>query len=83
MILVQDKETIIALKIHIRFQQVLPKRYISCHGVYVTFLQKQSVYVMKRAILARKLGGGLLVLLITFSIFSRHSWNRSNITREI
>ena len=44
----------IVLRSHFQFQQTLSKSYIGCNGVYVTFLQKESVYVMKRAILALK-----------------------------
>ena len=44
----------IVLKIHLQFQQGLPKRYINSHGVCVTFLQKESVCVMKIVILELK-----------------------------
>ena len=64
MIPVRDKKNIpkgkidlvfpIVLKIHFQFQQALPKRYINSHGVYVTFLQKESVCVMKRVVLQLK-----------------------------
>ena len=61
MILARDKKNIpkgkidlvfpVVLKIHLQFQQALPRRYNNSHGVCVTFLQKESVCVMKRAIL--------------------------------
>ena len=38
----------IVLKIHLQFQQSLPKRYFDSHRVCVTFLQKISVCVEKR-----------------------------------
>ena len=60
MIPVRDKKIIpqgkidlvfaIVLKIHLQFQQALPKSYINSHGVCVTFLQKESMCVMKRVI---------------------------------
>ena len=37
----------IILKIHLQFQQSLPKRYIDSHRACVTFLQKISVCVEK------------------------------------
>ena len=93
MVPVRDKKIIIReklilfllifLKIHFQFQQALPKRYISCHGVYVTYFQILSVYATKRMILALKLRGGLSILLITCSVLGGLSLNCSNVTREI
>ena len=39
------------LEIHLQFQQAVPKRYIISNEVCGSFLQKESVLVMKRVIL--------------------------------
>ena len=75
MIPVRDKKSIpkgkinlvfpIFLKIHLQFQQALPKCYINSHEVCVPFLRKESVWVLS-------------ILSNIFSVFSGLSPKRSN-----
>ena len=83
MVPVRDKKTIIREKL-IRFSLHF-QRYISsfrrlCLNATLVAMEFKSAYVTKRVILALKLGSGLPILLITFSVLGGLSPNHRSIT---
>ena len=83
MIPVRDKKIIIREKL-IRFSVYFQKYISSFSRIFLNAklvaMEFKSRYVTKRVILALKLGSGLSIILIRFSVLGRLSPNRRNIT---